>query len=239
MSSIDLYLYYGGESCSDVTYGVTYEGPGKKIEIIQLKKGREINLKQSKKKIMKELDLDRRLHDIKIIYRAPHAVFSDRNVFMPIEIKGVKHVKIMFDQINSTPQLKVVELYISVESRIEVVGEDVQQTTLEGGGGEEFQSLHTDSYPTLTPCTTVGGYTPPCQETPTPMEVCGSSYQQECIQSLGREDEDEDDVDHGRDEYEEILKIHLQTKCFKEFWGAMVPTESVMEEKYGLRPSIM
>ena len=39
------------------------------------------------------------------------------------------------------------------------------------------------------------------------MEVCGSSYQQECIQSLGREDEDEDedDVDHGRDEYEELI----------------------------------
>ena len=34
------------------------------------------------------------------------------------------------------------------------------------------------------------------------MEVCGSSYQQECIQSLGQEDED--DVDHGRDEYEEM-----------------------------------
>ncbi|XP_030939802.1 uncharacterized protein LOC115964681 [Quercus lobata] len=62
-----------------------------------------------------------------------------------------------------------------------------------------------DSYSTLTPCTTVGGYTPPCQETPTPMEVCGSSYQQECIQSLGREEKDKDDVDHGRDEYEEMI----------------------------------
>ena len=78
MSSIDLYLYYGRKPCSDVTYGVTYEGSGKKIEIIQLKKGREINLKKLKKKIMKELDLDRRLHDIKIIYRAPYAVFNDR-----------------------------------------------------------------------------------------------------------------------------------------------------------------
>ena len=154
---------------------------------------------------MKELDLDRRLHDIKIIYRAPHAIFSDRIVFMPIEIKGVKHVKIMFDRINSTPQLKAVELYISVEPRIEVGGEDVQQTTLEGGGGEEFQSLHTDSYLTLTSCITIGGYTPPCQETPTPMEVCKSSYQQECIQSLGREDKDENDVDQGRDEYEEMI----------------------------------
>ena len=76
MSSIDLYLYYGGEPCSDVTYGVTYERPGRKIEIIQLKKGWEINLKKLKKKIMKELDLDRRLHDIKIIYRAPYAVFD-------------------------------------------------------------------------------------------------------------------------------------------------------------------
>ena len=96
-------------------------------------------------------------------------------------------------------------MYISVEPCIEVGGEDVQQTTLEGGSGEEFQSLHMDSYLILTPCTTVGGYTPPYQETPTPMDVCGSSYQQECIQSLGREDEDEDDVDHGRDEYEEMI----------------------------------
>ena len=103
MSSIDLYLYYGEEPCSDVTYGVTYEGPGKKIKIIQLKKGREINLKKLKKKIMKELDLDCRLHNIKIIYRTPHAVFNDCIVFTPIEIKGDKHVKIMFDQINSTP----------------------------------------------------------------------------------------------------------------------------------------
>ena len=40
------------------------------------------------------------------------------------------------------------------------------------------------------------------------MEVCGSSYQQECIQSLGGEDEDEDkdDVDHGRDEYKEMIE---------------------------------
>ena len=60
-------------------------------------------MKKLKKKIMKELDLDRQFHDIKIIYHAPHAVFSDRIVFTPIEIKGDKHVKIMFDKINSTP----------------------------------------------------------------------------------------------------------------------------------------
>ena len=107
MSSIYLYLYYGGEPRNGVTYGVTYEGPGKKLEIIQLKKRQEINLKKLKKKIMKELDLDRRLHDIKIIYRAPHALFNDRIVFT------LKHVKIMFDRINSTPQLKAIELYRS------------------------------------------------------------------------------------------------------------------------------
>ena len=112
----------------------------------------------------------------------------------------------MFDRINSMPQLKAAKLYISVKPYIEVGGEDVQQTTLESGGREEFQSLHTESYPTLTPCTTIGGYTPPCQKTSTPMEVCESSYQQECIQSLGREDEDEDNVDHGRDEYEEMIR---------------------------------
>ena len=123
MSSIDLYLYYGGEPCSDVTYGVIYEGPGKKLEIIQLKKWREINLKKLKKTIMKELDLDRRLYDIKIIYRAPHVVFNDRIVFTSIKIKGDKHVKIILDRINFTTQLKATELYISVEHRIEVSGE--------------------------------------------------------------------------------------------------------------------
>ena len=88
MSSINLYLYYGREPYSDVTYGVTYEGPAKKLETMQLKKRQEINLRILKKKIMKELNLDRRLHDIKIIYHAPHAMFSDHIVFTPIEIKG-------------------------------------------------------------------------------------------------------------------------------------------------------
>ena len=88
MSSIDLYLYYDGEPRGDVTYGVTYEGSGKKLETIQQKKRREINLKKLKKKIIKELNLDRQLHDIKIIYHAPHAMFSDHIVFTPIEIKG-------------------------------------------------------------------------------------------------------------------------------------------------------
>ena len=203
MSSIDLYLDYGREPCSDVTHGVTYEGPGKKLELIQLKKRREINLKKLKKKIMKELDLDYWFHDIKIKCHAPHAVFSDCIIFTPIEIKGDKHVKIIFDRINSIPQLKVAELYISVEPHTEVGSEDLQQKTLEGGGGEELQSLHTDDHPSLTPSTTVGGYTLSCHETPTPMEDCGSSYQHEYIQSLRVEDRV--DVDHGRDEYEEMI----------------------------------
>ena len=52
---------------------------------------------------MKELDLDRRLHDIKIIYHAPHAVFNDCIIFTPIEIKRDKQVKIMFDRITLRP----------------------------------------------------------------------------------------------------------------------------------------
>ena len=82
-------------------------------------------MKKLKKKIMKELNLDCRSHDIKIIYRSPHAVFSDRIVFTPIEIKENKHVRIMFDKVDSMPQLKAAELYISVEPRIELGGEDV------------------------------------------------------------------------------------------------------------------
>ena len=155
---------------------------------------------------MKRLDFDYWFHDIKIKYHAPHAIFNDCIIFTPIEIKGDKHVKIFFDRINSMPQLKAVELYISVEPHTEVGDEDVQQKTLEGGGGEELQSLHTDGHPSLTPCTIVGGYTLSCHETPTPIEVCGSrsSYQHEYIQSLMVEDKV--DVDHGRDEYEEMIE---------------------------------
>ena len=83
-------------------------------------------MKKLKKKIMKELNLDCRSHEIKIIYRSPHAVFSDRIVFTPIEIKGDKIVRIMFDRTNSTLQLKAAELYISVEPHTELGGEDVQ-----------------------------------------------------------------------------------------------------------------
>ena len=82
-------------------------------------------MKKLEKKIIKELDLDCRFHDIKIIYRAPHAVFSDRIFFTPIGIKGNKHVKIIFDRINSTPQLKFAEFYINVEPRTKVGNEDV------------------------------------------------------------------------------------------------------------------
>ena len=134
---------------------------------------------------MKKLDLDHQFHDITIIYCAPHAVFSDQIVFTPISIKGDKHVKIIFDKINSMPQLKAIELYISVKPRTVVGGDDVQQTILEGDGGEELQSVHADGHPTLTRCTTIGGYILPCHKTPTPMEVCESSYQHKYIPSLG------------------------------------------------------
>ena len=99
---------------------------------------------------MKELDLDCQFHDITIIYHASHSIFSDCIVFMPISIKEDKYVKIMFDKINSILQLKSAKLYISVEFRTKVGGEDVQQTTLKGGGGEELQSVCADNHPTLT-----------------------------------------------------------------------------------------
>ena len=82
-------------------------------------------MKKLKKKIRKELNLDCRSPEIKIIYRSPHAVFSDRIVFTPIEIKGDKHVRIMFDRIDLAPQLKAAKLYISVEPHTELGGEDV------------------------------------------------------------------------------------------------------------------
>ena len=95
-------------------------------------------MKKLKKKITKVLNLDCWFHDITIIYCALHAVFSVCIVYMPTKIKGEKHVKIMFDRINSTPQSKVAKLYIHVEPRTEVSGEYVQQIALEGGGGKNY-----------------------------------------------------------------------------------------------------
>ena len=62
----------------------------------------------------------------------------------------------MFDRINSTPQLKATELYISMEARTEVGGKYVQQTIVEGGGREELQSLHVNGHPTFTHASQLG-----------------------------------------------------------------------------------
>ena len=44
----------------------------------------------------------------------------------------------------STPEVKNIELYISVKPRMEVGGEEGQKKTLEGEGGKELQSIIPD-----------------------------------------------------------------------------------------------
>ncbi|KAL0005444.1 hypothetical protein SO802_013005 [Lithocarpus litseifolius] len=63
---------------------------------------------------------------------------------------------------------------------------------------------------------TIRGSTLSCYETQTPMKVCKYSYQYEYIQSLRVEDKV--DVDHGRDEYEEMIgrdNFHEYVDCYE------------------------
>ena len=70
-----------------------------------------------------------------------------------------KHVKIMFNKMQKWEQVANFELYITLESLMEVGIEEIVQTTT------SLQFAVLDDR-----CTTLGGYTPSFQETPTTIE---------------------------------------------------------------------
>nr|XP_023897457.1 uncharacterized protein LOC112009355 [Quercus suber]XP_023918595.1 uncharacterized protein LOC112030141 [Quercus suber] len=210
MTVIDINLYYGGELCNDdENEGLPFKGQGIKCYYIQIHR-RLKTLNDLKRIIMEKLHVNPVLHDIKINFRSPHEIFHQHINYRYMVMEEDKHVKIMFDRMEKMAQINAIELYISAEPHAEVGGEEMQQTTT----NLQFILLDDRS-------TTLEGYTPPCEEKPTPIEKEGSHRyrgkfckpRDESFTHL--EEEEEEDVNQSaingedldnRDEYEETIK---------------------------------
>ena len=119
-----------------------------------------------------------------------------------------KHVKFMFSKMQKWEQVVDFELYVTLEPRAEVDIEEIVQTTT---------SLQFAVLDDRCNYTTLGGYTPPFQETPTTIESRPRNrYEDQFCTHRGEsstvpvvEDEDEDcfgeDLDN-KDEYEERIE---------------------------------
>ena len=123
-----------------------------------------------------------------------------------------KHMKIMFNKMQKWEQVANFELYVTLEPRVEVGIEENVQITI----SLQF-AIPNDR------CTTLGGYTPFFQKTPTTIESePNNRYEDQFCIHRGEsytlpivENEDEDCVDHAtingedfddRDEYEKRIE---------------------------------
>ncbi|KAL0001884.1 hypothetical protein SO802_015665 [Lithocarpus litseifolius] len=208
---IHINIYYGGPlSNADAYEGLPFQGPGIQCYYMMIRRKLK-TLNELKEKIMEELQLNPALHDIHITFRSPHEVLNQCINYRHMAIKEDKHVRIMFNKMQKWEQCAGFELYVTLEPHAEIV-----QTTT----SLQFAALDDQ-------CTTLGGYTPPFQETPTTIESeHGNRYEDQFCAHRGESstfpvvgDEDEDYVDHAairdedededlddRDEYEERIE---------------------------------
>ena len=108
---------------------------------------------------MKELQVNPALHDIHITFRSPHEVLNQCINYRYMAITEDKHVKFMFSKMQKWENVADFELYVSLQRRAEVGVEEIVQTTT------SLQFAVLDDR-----CSTLGGYTPSFQETPTTIE---------------------------------------------------------------------
>ena len=108
---------------------------------------------------MEELQVNPALHDIHITFRSPHEILNQCINYRHTAITKDKHVKFMFSKMQKWEKEEDFELYVTLEPRAEVVVEEIVQTTT------SLQFAVLDDR-----CTTLGGYTPSFQETPTTIE---------------------------------------------------------------------
>ena len=99
--------------------GAKYQGP--QMKFIQVHRG--ISFVELETKIFNALQLDNQSHRITITYRCPQEVISPHIIYMTLLITDDDGVNLMFDMLDATPQLKGIELYISVE---DCVGEGTE-----------------------------------------------------------------------------------------------------------------
>ena len=148
LKNIDINVYFGGPLHNpEGIDGFPFRGEG--IECYYMMLRRKLKtLNDLKRKIMDELNLNPAWYDFKIIYRYPQEVLHEWINYGYMVIKEDKHVKMMFNRIQKTPQVNVAELYVSSEPLAEIDTKEVQQTTT----SLQFTTLDDG-------CTTMGGYT--------------------------------------------------------------------------------
>ena len=165
------------------------------MKIIRVKQG--ITFKKLRRKIFSALELDHHSNVITITFHCPQEILSQRVVYMPMLINDDNTVNHIFDVLNETPQLKGVELYITITPQLIGVGlyngEDVQHANLDGYGGEELQG----DYNVLTQPLTAPYYNIPTSLeerggsssrhehlSPTLMDGCGPNRYEEHVPSI-------------------------------------------------------
>ena len=120
MPEIDIILYHGGPlKNANANKGLPFEGPSIKCYYTQIDR-RLKTLDELKMIVMEELCANPAVHNIQITYRMPHEVFKNRINYNYMAIETDKHVKIMFDKLERIPEINGIELYIQLESRVEV-----------------------------------------------------------------------------------------------------------------------
>ena len=206
-------IYYDGPLRNANPYdGFSFQGPGIQCYYMMIRRKLK-TLNDLKVKIMEELQVNHALHDIYITFRSPHKVLNQCINYRHMAITEDKHVKFMFSKMQKWEKVADFELYVTLELRAEVGIEEIIQTTT----SLQFEVLDDR-------CTTLGGYTPLFQETPTTIEsepdnryedqFCSHRGESSTLPVVEDEDEDEDEdyVDHAaincedpndRDEYEE------------------------------------
>ena len=209
---IHINIYYGGPLSNANPYdGFPFQGPGIQCYYMMICCKLKI-LNDLKIKIMEELQVNPTLHDIHITFHSPHEILNQCINYRYMAITEDKHVKIMFNKMQKWEQVANFELYVTLKLRVEVGVEEIVQITI------SLQFAILDGR-----CTTLGGYTPQFQETPTTIEIeLGNRYKNQFCTHRGEsstlpvvKDEDKDSVDHAtingedidnRDEYEERIE---------------------------------
>ena len=203
---IHINIYYGGPLTNANPYdGFSFQSPGIQCYYMMIRHKLK-TMNELKVKIMEELQVNLALHDIHITFRSPYEVLNQCINYRYMAITEDKHVKFLFSKMQKWEQAADFELYVTLEPRAEVgVEEEIVQTTT------SLQFAVLDDR-----CTTLGGYTPPFQETPATIESePGNRYEDQFCTHRGEsstvpvvEDEDEDcfgeDID-DRDKYEKRI----------------------------------
>ena len=193
---IHINIYYGGPLSNANPYDeLMFQGPGIQCYYMMIRHKLK-TLNNLKVKIMEELEVNPALHDIHITFRSPHEVLNQCINYRYMAITKDKHMKFMFSKMQKWENIADFELYVSLQPRAEVGVEEIVQTTT----SLQFAVLHDR-------CTTLGGYTPSFQETPTTIESeLGNRYEDQFCTHRGEfstvlvvEDVNEDEDCIGED----------------------------------------